>query len=190
MTTSLEGVEGSASRPGRSLPQGKTRYPLYRRLGGPQGRSAQVRKILSPTGIRSPDLPVRSQSLYRLGYPARARHIKVIVRRKVSRVHAREVYKVSGGTDPLFLKIDTKCTENGQPHAPKQFCLRQTSPWYPLAGVHSRFGRIAEELYLLPLPRFEHRIIQTLGYSLQRLHYPGFFQCVIYSLPTGILRLP
>ena len=31
--------EGSASRPGRSLPPGKTRYALYRRLGGPQGRS-------------------------------------------------------------------------------------------------------------------------------------------------------
>ena len=45
MTTALEGSEGSASRPGRSLPPGKTRYPLYRRLGGPQGRSGQVRKI-------------------------------------------------------------------------------------------------------------------------------------------------
>jgi hypothetical protein len=44
----LEGGEGSASRPGRSLPTGKTRYPFYRRLGGPQGRSGQVRKI-SPT---------------------------------------------------------------------------------------------------------------------------------------------
>ena len=37
--------EGSASRPGRSLPPGKPWYPLYRRLGGPQGRSGQVRKI-------------------------------------------------------------------------------------------------------------------------------------------------
>ena len=37
MTTALEGGEGSASRPGRSLPPGKTRYPLYRRLCGPQG---------------------------------------------------------------------------------------------------------------------------------------------------------
>jgi len=37
MTTALEGGEGSVSRPGRSLPLGKTRYPLYRRLGGPQG---------------------------------------------------------------------------------------------------------------------------------------------------------
>ena len=39
LTTALEGGEGSASGPGRSLPPGKTRYPLYRSLGGPQGRS-------------------------------------------------------------------------------------------------------------------------------------------------------
>jgi hypothetical protein len=39
------------SRPGRTLPPGKTRYPLYRRLGGPQGRSGQVQKILSPPGF-------------------------------------------------------------------------------------------------------------------------------------------
>ena len=69
MTTVLEGDEGSASRPGRSLPPGKTRYPLYRRLGGPQGRSGQVRKISPPTAIRSPDRPPRSQSLYRLSCP-------------------------------------------------------------------------------------------------------------------------
>jgi len=31
-----------------ALPPGKTQYPLYRRLGGPQSRSGQVRKI-SPT---------------------------------------------------------------------------------------------------------------------------------------------
>ena len=40
--------EGSASRPGRFLPPGRNRYPLYRRLGGPQGRSGQVRKISPP----------------------------------------------------------------------------------------------------------------------------------------------
>ena len=43
--------EGSASRPDRSLPPGKTRYPLYRQLGGPQGRSGQVRKISPPPGF-------------------------------------------------------------------------------------------------------------------------------------------
>jgi hypothetical protein len=45
MTTALEGGEGSASHPGRSLPLGKTQYPLYRRLRVPQGRSGQVQKI-------------------------------------------------------------------------------------------------------------------------------------------------
>jgi hypothetical protein len=48
MTTALERGEGSASRPGRSLPLEKTWYPLYRRLGGPQGRSGQVRKTSPP----------------------------------------------------------------------------------------------------------------------------------------------
>ena len=36
-----------------ALPPGKTRYPLYRRLGGLQGRSGLVRKILPPPGFDS-----------------------------------------------------------------------------------------------------------------------------------------
>jgi hypothetical protein len=43
--------EKSASRPRRSLPPGKTRYPLYRRLDGPQGLSGQVRKISTSPGF-------------------------------------------------------------------------------------------------------------------------------------------
>jgi hypothetical protein len=34
-----------------ALTQGKTRYPLCRRLDGPQGRSGQVRKISLSTGF-------------------------------------------------------------------------------------------------------------------------------------------
>jgi len=70
MITVLEGGEGSTSRPRRSLPPGKTRYPSYRRLGELQGRSGQVWKISSPSGIRSPDRLSRNQSLYRLSYRA------------------------------------------------------------------------------------------------------------------------
>ena len=44
----LEEGEGSASPPGRSLHSRKTRNPLYRRLGGPQGQSGQVQKKLPP----------------------------------------------------------------------------------------------------------------------------------------------
>jgi hypothetical protein len=39
------------SRPSCTLPPGKTRYPFYRRLGGPQGHSGQVWKILPPMGF-------------------------------------------------------------------------------------------------------------------------------------------
>jgi len=52
MTAALEGGEWSAARPGRTLPPGKTRYPFYRRLGGPQGRSERAENLV-PTGIRS-----------------------------------------------------------------------------------------------------------------------------------------
>jgi len=45
MTVALEGGEWSAARPGRNSLPGKTRYPFYRKLGGPQGRCGQVRKI-------------------------------------------------------------------------------------------------------------------------------------------------
>ena len=42
--------EWSAARPGRTLPPGKSRYPLYRRLGGPQGRSGRAEN-LAPQGF-------------------------------------------------------------------------------------------------------------------------------------------
>ena len=52
MTAALEGGEWSAARPGRTLPPGKTWYPFYTRLGGPQGRSGRAENLV-PTGIRS-----------------------------------------------------------------------------------------------------------------------------------------
>jgi len=52
MTAALEGGEWLAARPGCTLPPGKTRYPFYRRLGGPQGRSGRAENLV-PTGIRS-----------------------------------------------------------------------------------------------------------------------------------------
>ena len=52
MTAALEAGEWSAARPGRTLPPGKTQYPFYRRLGGPQGRSGRAENLV-PTRIRS-----------------------------------------------------------------------------------------------------------------------------------------
>jgi hypothetical protein len=63
------------------LPPRKTRYPLYRRLGGPQGRSGRVRKIspspgfdpgtVYPVASRYTDwaIPAHIVRLYWLRYP-------------------------------------------------------------------------------------------------------------------------
>jgi len=61
-TTALEEGEGSASRPGRTFSPRKSRYSLYRRLGGPQGRYGQVRKISPSPGFDPPTIqPIASR---------------------------------------------------------------------------------------------------------------------------------
>ena len=69
MTAVQEGGEWSAARPGRTLPPGKTRYPFYRRLGGPQDRSGRAENLVY-TGIRSRTVQPVAQSLYLLSYRA------------------------------------------------------------------------------------------------------------------------
>ena len=61
------GVGGQHHAPA-ALPPEVTRYPLYRRLDGPQVRSGRLLKILPPIGIRFLDRPARSELLYRLSY--------------------------------------------------------------------------------------------------------------------------
>jgi hypothetical protein len=78
MTTALEGGEWLAARPGRNLPPGKNRYPFYRRLGGPQGRSGQVWKISAPPVFVPRTLQSVAQPLYRLSYPARNRQDMIV----------------------------------------------------------------------------------------------------------------
>jgi hypothetical protein len=71
MTTAREGSEGSASRPGRSpLLPGKESLPIVQEAGWAPMPVWIGAENLAPTGLRSPDRPVRSQSLYRLSYPA------------------------------------------------------------------------------------------------------------------------
>ena len=93
MTTALEGGWGVSVTPRPLFTPRKTRYPLYRRLGDPQGRSGPVRKISPPTGIRSPDRPARSQSLYRLRYPAHYKNYKKKLRGLSPRANYTELYQ-------------------------------------------------------------------------------------------------
>jgi hypothetical protein len=67
----LGGPQGRSGRVRKvALPPGKTRYPLYRRLGGSQGRSGRVRKI-SPPPIFDPRTvqPVASRYTDRANRP-------------------------------------------------------------------------------------------------------------------------
>jgi hypothetical protein len=59
------GVGGQRHAPAASLPE-ETRYPLYRRLGGPTVPVWTGVENLAPTRIRSPDHQARNESLYRL----------------------------------------------------------------------------------------------------------------------------
>ena len=77
MTMALEGGQWSAARPGRTLSPGKTRYPYYRRLGGPQGRSGRAENLV-PTRIRSRTVqPVVSPfAVYGFGISASELHLR------------------------------------------------------------------------------------------------------------------
>ena len=69
LTSELDGVGWSTSRSGRFTPPPpeKTRYPLYRRQGGPKGRSGRVRSISSPTGFHRRTVhPIEVDSTSRL----------------------------------------------------------------------------------------------------------------------------
>ena len=80
-TSALDGGGWSAPRPGR-FTAGKDPLPIVQEVGWVLGPLWTGAENLTPTGIRSPDRPARSESLYRLGYPGRyrkeCRNMKII----------------------------------------------------------------------------------------------------------------
>ena len=71
LTSWLDWGRWSTLCPGCFTLLGMTLYPLYRRLGGPQGWSGWAWKILpppSPNGIRSLDHPACNELIYQLHY--------------------------------------------------------------------------------------------------------------------------
>ena len=76
MTTALEGVKGQRHAPAALYPRER---PGTHCTGGWVGHRAgldRCGKSRPPTGIRSPDRPARSQSLYRLSYPAHSKTVQ------------------------------------------------------------------------------------------------------------------
>ena len=68
MTSALRWGGWSAPRPGRFTP-GKVPVPIVQEAGWAPGPVWTGAENLAPTGIRSPDRPARSESLYPLSYP-------------------------------------------------------------------------------------------------------------------------
>ena len=67
-TSELDGGGWSAPRPGRFTP-GKDPVPIVQEAGWAPGPVWTGAENLAATGIRSPDLPARNETLYRLSYP-------------------------------------------------------------------------------------------------------------------------
>ena len=77
LTSALDGGGWSTPRPGRFTP-GKDPVPIVQEAGWAPGSVWAGAENLASTGIRSPDRPARSESLYRLGYPGRLSYSKVV----------------------------------------------------------------------------------------------------------------
>ena len=98
------GVGGQRHAPA-ALPPGKTRYPLYRRLGGPQGRSVRVRKISPPPGFDS-----------RTAQPVASRYTD----RGVSPVNSE--YKMCSNMNMLRMNALTECMLDVPQEGFRKFC--------------------------------------------------------------------
>ena len=68
LTSAEDGGGCSTSRPGRFTP-GKDPIPIVEEAGWTPEPLWKDAENVAPTGIRSPDFPARSESLYRLSYP-------------------------------------------------------------------------------------------------------------------------
>ena len=52
-----------------ALPPGKARYPLYKRLGGPQDRYGRVQKISPPPGFGEQIIPLFLNNFLKFSLP-------------------------------------------------------------------------------------------------------------------------
>jgi len=130
------GLGGQRHAPAALLPR-KTRYPLNRRLGGPQGRSGQVRKF-SP----QPEFDPRTESLYRLRYPVphslnsdciysflskSARCIKLVLHISVT----YSMFSMPGNKTESYKRLDGTATPYGLEVSGIELWRRRDFLWCP-----------------------------------------------------------
>ena len=135
MTTALEGGERSEARPGRTLPQGKSRYPLYRRLGRPQGQSGRAEN-LAPPGFDPRTVQPVAQPLYRLSYPAHYSGVSLFIQIRVTAQYIKTINNFFFNSENRFKLIRT---------VNKQICFCNISKF----KLHGRVRDSIQVKYLL-----------------------------------------
>jgi hypothetical protein len=129
MTFVVEWGGWSAPSPGRFTP-GINPVPVVQEAGWAPGPVWACAKNLAPTRIQSPDYPARSQSLYRLSYPAhRTVLVGSIISDNVNTTHAeRLVVNVTSGKVQLLSQESTNGTSLTPVKAVYIECVISTHP--------------------------------------------------------------
>jgi len=143
----------------------------YRRLGGPQGRSGRVRKTSLPTGIRSPECPARSESLYRLRYAGPSDTVtRNIFHRTILTIIGREIlllrpsrWKTSRSTRSMWTVHRYRHCEWFQFHSKSSPLFLFRSFWSSLTEDYPEILKCAVRK-LLPLSN--HQTVWTLVFAI------------------------
>jgi len=132
---------------------------LYRRLGGPQGRSGRAENLV-PTRIRSRTVQHVAQSLYRLSYPAHTTSFDIHKVYMVLTVLSIVLYGLYGPSETLrdwFRKTEVEnvycAVRTVSLYKTKILCLNGYILWFRLA--HAVKNRYVTSVYRQQLRREE-----------------------------------
>jgi len=107
MTNGIRRGWGVSVTPRPLFTPGKEPVPIVQEAGWAPGPVWTGAENLASTGIRSPDSPARSQSLYRLSYPAH-KQCRCILAQALRLCTGRTTHRKSRGIALLFLDHGTR----------------------------------------------------------------------------------
>jgi hypothetical protein len=114
LTSALNGCWWSTPRPGRFTPPSRERDPVpivQEAWWVTPGQSGRVRKNLASPGIRSPDRPARSESLYRLSCPRHPHYVNKHSRKLNFIASLPAIYLFFSVLKVPYLYCPTRCME-------------------------------------------------------------------------------
>ena len=107
-------VMGSQQQAVAALSPGKTRYPLYKKLGGLRSRYGRTRKMSPHTWFRRQDRSAVGESLYRLSY--HGRHIQSELNAVQLFKHNEEINRITADRPPEPAAYTYRCLDCPRPH--------------------------------------------------------------------------